>query len=266
MRKLFLSILGLTAAAVLAGPVLAQEVAFKDPTGDDKGPGMYVYPTDPVYKSGSFDITGAKIVQNGDKVEFSVTVNSNLEDPWGMKAGFAVQMAFIFINTGKGEFKDALPGLNVKFGDGWDKCVILSPQGLSRVKSEVDNKAPKFKDAVVAPGVTRGSGRTISGKVDLAALGGGDITKWGYQVMMQSNEGFPAAQDLLTRKVNEFEGQHRFGGGTDGDCDPHVIDLLAGDAKGDKSEIEAQYKMLAYECSEDGTAKKMATVTMVHKK
>ena len=49
---------------------------------------------------------------------------------------------------------------------------------------------------------------------------------------MQSNEGFPAGNDLLTRKVNEYEGQHRFGGGNDGDCDPHVMDILAGKGAG----------------------------------
>ncbi len=49
---------------------------------------------------------------------------------------------------------------------------------------------------------------------------------------MQSNEGFPDEADLLTRKVNEYEGQHRFGGGNDGDCDPHAMDVLAG--KGDR--------------------------------
>ena len=59
---------------------------------------------------------------------------------------------------------------------------------------------------------------------------------------MQSNEGFPAPTDLLTRKVNEYEGQHRFGGGTDSDCDPHVMDLLAGNGVGDASEVEAQDK------------------------
>ena len=48
---------------------------------------------------------------------------------------------------------------------------------------------------------------------------------------MQSNEGFPDGKDLLTRKVNEYEGQHRFGGGTDTDCDPHVIDILVRDKK-----------------------------------
>ena len=83
---------------------------------------------------------------------------------------------------------------------------------------------------------------------------------------MQSNEGFPAAGDLLTRKVNEYEGQHRFGGGNDGECDPHVMDILAGNGTGDPAEAEAQFKALAYECNPDGTAKKLATLPMVRKR
>ena len=99
----------------------------------------------------------------------------------------------------------------------------------------------------------------------LKDLGAGDPAKWGFQVVMQSNEGFPDKADLLTRKVNEFEGQHRFGGGNDGDCDPHVMDCLAGKGTGDKSELDAQHKMLAYECNPDGTSKKMATLSMIRK-
>jgi hypothetical protein len=116
------------------------------------------------------------------------------------------------------------------------------------------------------PTRVKGSGRVISATVDKSALGGGDVTQWGYQVLMQSNEGFPAATDLLTRKVNEYEGQHRFGGGTDTDCDPHVMDVLAGNATGAQEEVELQHKMLQYECNPDGSAKKRATLTMVHKK
>ena len=180
-------------------------------------------------------------------------------------------MVFIFIDTdgkeGSGNTK-GLPGLNVAFAskDAWDRVVILSPQPPGRVKSEVEIKGGAMRSAIIVPNRTRGSGRTISATVDKKDLGDGDITAWGYQVVMQSNEGFPAATDLLTRKVNEYEGQHRFGGGTDGDCDPHVMDVLAGDAMGDKSEIDAQHKMLAYECNADGTPKTMATLTMVHKK
>jgi len=266
-----LAILAAFAATLVGGWAQAQEVSFKDPTGDDNGPGKYTYPTDTVYKPGSFDLTDLKVKESGGKVSFDVSVNSALDDPWGMKVGFAVQMVFIFIDTdgkeGSGNTK-GLPGLNVAFAakDAWDRVVILSPQPPGRVKSEVEIKGGAMKSAVVVPGRTRGSGRTISASVDKKDLGDGDITTWGYQVVMQSNEGFPAATDLLTRKVNEYEGQHRFGGGTDGDCDPHVMDVLAGDGKGDKSEIDAQHQMLAYECNADGTSKTMATLTMVHKK
>jgi hypothetical protein len=51
--------------------------------------------------------------------------------------------------------------------------------------------------------------------------------------------------------------QHRFGG--ENILHPHAIDVLAGNGTGDKTEIDAQYKMLAYECNSDGTSKKMAT-------
>jgi carbohydrate-binding DOMON domain-containing protein len=257
-------------AASLAGAALAQEVAFKDPTGDDNGPGAYKYPTDPVYKPGSFDLTDFRMRVNGSKADFDVTVNASLEDPWGMKVGFAVQMIFIFVQTDDtaNRFTKGLPGLNIQFAesDGWNKCVILSPQPAGRVKSEVDIKGGAMKGAVLVPNRTKGVGRTISGSVELKDLGSGDPTKWGYQVVVQSNEGFPAATDLLTRKVNEFEGQHRFGGGNDGDCDPHVMDCLAGSGTGDKSEADAQHQMLAYECNADGTPKKMATLTLVRKK
>ncbi len=247
----------------------AQEVVFKDPVGDDNGPGKYVYPTDPVYKPGSFDLTQLRVKQVGDKVTFEVSVNANLENPWSMPdpANFSVQMAFIHIKTGKGGFTKGVPGTNVAFAprDAWNKVVILSPQPTGRVKAEVRDKAPEMKDAVVVPAETTGKGRVISGTVDKKELGKGDIAKWGYQVLMQSNEGFPDKKDVLTRKVNEFEGQHRFGGGTDFDCDPHVIDVLAGKGAGDKSEVEEQHRMLAYECNPDGTAKKMATLKMVRK-
>ena len=260
----------LLAVALVAGTAFAQEVSFKDPTGDDKGPGAYVYPTDKVYKAGSFDLTELKVKVSGDKATFSVSVGSALEDPWGMGVGFATQMVFVFVDTDAKEgsgFTKGLPGLNVAFApaDAWDKVVILSPQPQQRVVSETETKAGWAKAAVLVPTRTRGAGRTISGAVPLKDLGEGDPAKWGYQVVVQSNEGFPDKADLLTRKVNEFEGQHRFGGGTDGDCDPHVMDVLAGKGTGDASEVEEQKKALAYECEADGTPKRTATLPMVRK-
>lgn len=250
------------AAALAVGSLAAHAVEFTDPRGDDKGPGNYTYPTDGVYKSGSFDIVKFSAVKSGSNVDISVDVAANLEDPWGMGGGFAVQMIFIFVKTGApGGYADTWTGLNMKFAPGheWNKVIVLSPQKKSRVTGEASAKLGALAKDVVVPNITRGRGRTISGSIPLADLGGdGNVDGWSYQVVMQSNEGFPAATDFLTRKVNEYEGQHRWGGGHDGDCDPHTTDVLDGpDAK--------QAEMLAYTCAPDGKATKTATLKMVKK-
>ncbi|MBJ6764681.1 hypothetical protein JGU66_28265 [Myxococcaceae bacterium JPH2] len=268
MKHSRIAILSLAASLAGSSALAADKVTFKDPTGDDNGPGKYVYPTDPVYKKGSFDLTELTVEKSGSKVDFVIGVNSGLEDPWRMGSGFSVQEVFVFIDTdgkpGSGR-TDSPPGLNVAFdpADAWDKVVVISPQGSSRVRNEVNTKAAAMKDSVVVPLRAKGSGKKITATVDAADLGAGDPSQWRYQVVMQSNEGFPAGNDLLTRKVNEYEGQHRFGGGTDGDCDPHAIDVLAGEGKGDASEVKAQHDMLTYECAADGTATKKATLKMV---
>lgn len=265
-RVLALALVG----SAVAGLAAAQTVTFEDPKGDDFGPGGYTYPTDIVYKAGSFDLTGFELAVSGKKADLAATVDSALEDPWGMKVGFAVQMIFVFIDTDHVEgsgFTEGIPGLNVRFApaDAWDRCIVLSPQGAARVRTEIETKAAAMMNAVLVPGRTKGSGRTISGSVDLADLGAGDPTTWGYQVVMQSNEGFPESAEVLTRRVNEYEGQHRFGGGNDGMCDPHLMDVLAGAGTGADDEVEAQKQMLKFECNPDGSSKSMAVLTMVRK-
>lgn len=239
----------------------AQAVEFSDPKGDDSGPGTYTYPTDTVYKAGSFDLTKFKAIKKGDQVEFSIDVNSPLDDPWGMGVGFAVQMAFIFIKNQEGGHAEVPPGLNVKFATGheWNKVVVLSPQKKGRVTGEASSKGAKFGADILVPNSTRGNNRTIKGSIPLADLGGdGNVDAWGFQVVMQSNEGFPEADSFLARKVNEYEGQHRWGGGHDGNCDPHMMDVLDGPDS-------AQKDMLAYECGPNGESVKMATLKMIRK-
>jgi carbohydrate-binding DOMON domain-containing protein len=262
--------LALTAALVVLAAGASFAAEFTDPKGDDNGPGTYVYPTDIVYTAGSFDLTAFEVTAKKNKVEFDVEMAASLDDPWRMETGFAIQMIFIFIDTdgkeGSGH-TDSLPGLNIQFDPkhAWDRCVILSPQSSSRVQQEVRTKAAAMQDSVVVPRRVSGSGKSIGASVKLEDLGEGDPETCGYQVVVQSNEGFPAKGDLLTRKVNEFEGQHRFGGGTDYDCDPHVMDILAGEAVGAPEEVELQHEMLAYECDDEGNATKMATLKMVRK-
>ena len=265
----------LAATLFVGGAVRADDpgaVTLPDPTGDDNGPGEYTYPTDAVYKPGAFDITELKVVPKGDQVEFHVSVRSRIEDPWDSQAwggnGFSVQMVAIHVDTdhlkGSG-VRDGLPGFNVRFAEdeAWDKVVIISPQGPTRVNSEVEMKAAAVKDRVVVPRITRASGKTLIAVVDAKQLGGAPQPGWGYQALMQSNEGFPAKTDLLTRKVNEFEGQHRFGGGTDFDNDPQVLDLLVppgGDPAKKQHELLSKYNKAATEPKPED----LAVVPMVY--
>ncbi|MEL6340565.1 MAG: glucodextranase DOMON-like domain-containing protein [Myxococcota bacterium] len=250
-------------------------VTLIDPQGDDNGPGSYVYPTDQVYKNGSFDLVRFEVEPKGDRVEFRVELARRVEDPWDSKAwggnGFSTQMAFIHIDTdhvaGSG-VTVGMPGTNVRFAEdqAWDRVVIVSPQGRPRIASEVDAKAAEHADRVVVPRVTRASGKTLIAIVDVADLGGAPAPGWGYQVLIQSNEGFPAKTDLLTRKVNEYEGQHRFGGGTDYDNDPHVIDMLVAPARGGTDEVAGQHTALdAFNKSAtDPSPEDLAQVPMVY--
>jgi len=249
------------ATAMMLSMPLAHAVEFTDPKGDDNGPGTYTYPTDAVYKPGSFDLTKLTVTRNGSNVDFAVEQNSRLEDPWGMGVGFSVQMIFVFVKNKEGGHTDVPPGLNVQFAPGheWNKLVILSPQQKGRVLGEVSTKAASLASDILVPNSTRGSNRTIKGSVPLADLGGdGNVDHWAYQVIMQSNEGFPDADSLLARKVNEYEGQHRWGGGNDGNCDPHVMDVL-------ESAEFPQKMQLAYECGPNGESVKKATLRMFKK-
>jgi carbohydrate-binding DOMON domain-containing protein len=255
--------------------LFAAPVVLADPKGDDKGTGAYVYPTDGVYAPGSFDLVKVEIEEKGGDVEFRLEVDARVEDPWDSKSwggnGWSLQMAFVFIDQDHKEGSGATvapPGLNVEFpkDGGWEKVVLISPQGRSRLLSEVAAKAKDLKDRIVIPKRQRAQGRALVATVGKQDLGGAPAAGWGWQVVVQSNEGYPDAKDLLTRKVNEFAGQHRFGGGTDWDCDPHAIDMLTGLAKGEPAEAEAQYQALkAYECNADGSTKKLAIVPMVYR-
>jgi carbohydrate-binding DOMON domain-containing protein len=269
-------ILILTALLLASGAAFAFEpIVFEDPAGDDKGPGTYKYPTAAAYKSGSFDLKKVEIKESGDNVEFKVTFKARIEDPWDSKSwsppgqGFSLQFVQIYIDTDRKEgsgHKDALPGINIRFPEQsrWEKVVLLSPQPVSRLKMELKMKAKAFAKSAVVPKKVRVKGKSLIVTVPKSELG--DVQKsWGWQVVVQSNEGYPDGNDVLTRDVNEIEGEHRFGGGNDWDCDPHSLDILAGQGKGKDGEKQAQFDALKYKCAGSDLSKaKLAEVPMIY--
>lgn len=255
-------------ASVASAAEPVKKIRLSDPAGDDKGPGTYVYPSDPVYTRGSFDLRSVEVIDKGSSVEFRIEVGANIADPWNSKEwdgnGFSLQFAQIYIDTdhkvGSG-FTETLPGLgSVRFAaeQAWDKVVLVSPQGKERLRSELRYKAGKMAKSALVPKSTRSRGKKLIAVVAKSDLGQPDKS-WGIQVVLQSNEGFPKGKDILTRRVNEARGDHRFGGGHDTECDPHVIDILAGAGTGAPSEAKAQYDALAWKCGS-----KIATLPMIY--
>lgn len=255
----FVASLGaLLAAAAICSPSWAQTVVLDDPRGDDKGPGTYVYPTDPIYRPGSFDITRLEMTLAGDYVDFAVTVAADLENPWRMSPGFSLQFPIVFIAAGELGLQESPPGLNVAFDFlGWDRAILMSPQDPARVRREIGEKAPTLSGELVVPTRIGAQGRTITARVPRSALPDTNPAEWGLQVVMQRNDGFASSDHLLMTAVNEYEGSHRFGGGHDGVCDPNVIDMLAASA-------EIQYEILGgYQCGSEGEAETLAVLSMV---
>lgn len=262
----------LTIVCLLATSASAGTRLLTDPAEDDFGPGTYTYPTHADYRRGTFDLRAVSIKTKGSKVVFSVTMSAPVTDPWDSRSwgghGFSLQMVQIYLDTDNAAnsgFTETLPGINATFApaDAWERVVIVSPQPNQRIAQEVSAKAPKMKKAIVLPTKVSVRGKTISVTVKKSALGGKPKATWGVQAVVQSNEGYPDRRDLLSRKVNELPGQHRFGGGNDWECDPHVLDILVAPARGLDEEREAQKKALAYECGPDGQTLRGAVLPMV---
>ena len=262
----------LVAAALLAGAAVAGEIELKDPAGDDKGHGKLVYPTDKAYKKGSFDLRSVTIDADGGDIEVTVEFSAKIEDPWDSKSwggsGFSLQFVQLYIDqdhkAGSGHTA-ALPGMNVDFVDTarWEKVLLISPQPAGRLKSEIGQKAKAEGKDIVIPKKVKVRGTKLVATFKASEVGTW-APGWGVQALVQSNEGYPTKEDLLTRKVNEYEGEHRFGGGNDFDCDSHVIDMLAGQATGDGSEAQAQFKALAgFTCDAGGNGTR-AKIDMVY--
>jgi carbohydrate-binding DOMON domain-containing protein len=263
--------LALSASAAYAGDALT----FSDPKGDDNGSGKATYPTGKDYAAGAFDIIKLDVKEDGEDTVFEVEVASAITDPWNSKDwggnGFSLQFVQIYLDTdGKkrsGE-KKGVPGSGVEFASDayYEKVVLISPQPRSKLIGEVDAKAKWLKSRVVVPSRTEARRKSIVARVPTKELGGAPSAKWGVQAVMLSNEGFPAPEDVLSRKVNEVAGEHRFGGGCDGFGDPQVMDMLAGSATGDAAETEAQHKALsAYTCAEKSKDAKYPQLVFVRK-
>ncbi|HPR18270.1 MAG TPA: glucodextranase DOMON-like domain-containing protein [Candidatus Cloacimonadota bacterium] len=273
-NKVFLIFLALLflSSALLAGTKLE----FLDPKGDDKGPGNYVYPTDPIYVAGSFDLLKAEIEDKGEAIDFKITFNAPVTFQWGDY--WDVQQIQIYLDLD--HVKDSghtatIPGTQVLVdpADAWEKVVFIDPHTVPKINGEIELKAADMKDDIVLPTKIKPIGKSLKAtvkKADLGVADDADISTWGYGILMLSATGFPGDWCVLMRRVNEYEGQHRFGNGSDGAGDPNVIDMFVDNADGSDDEADIQYDMLNdWESGmdpEDTSADKLTVIKLVYPK
>ena len=248
MKRYLILVFLILLSSTLFGESVKYPLVFNDPVNDDKGPGTYVYPTNAVFKPGSFDLTKVVIDADNENVYFKISFRVPIENPWGSPLGLSIQTIHIYIDKDGKEnsgFRDFIPGVRAQTTpkSAWD-IAILVEGWPTELKASVKSSAPEMYKACIFP--TKGvsvEGNTIIIPVPKKSLGGDFEKGWGFQVLILGQEGFPT-QDPVSCRIREVLSspqQWRFGGGDDFYGDPNIIDML--DYEGiNQYEVLSKYK------------------------
>ena len=212
-----------------------------DPTGDDDGPGTYVYPTNPVYLPGIFDLTGEDVYQDGDNVVFVSGIRGEITNPWGGDQ-ISHQRINVYLGDGSGDPAAALPGTNLDTASGWQRVVVADGRYDSKGVFAADGSKVGDVRLVAVPET-----RQIAAIVPKGALGGLDPATASYGVAMFGNaepsEGIGFIRPVYDKAYWEagdpwWIKEYRFGGGAgqwedsaDHDTDtrdPNALDIVVG--------------------------------------
>jgi glucan 1,4-alpha-glucosidase len=214
-----------------------------DPVGDDNGPGSYVYPTNGAFTDGAFDLTALDVYDAGDSVNFVVSLDGVIGNPWGGNQ-LSVQRVDLYLSAGgAGDPVEARLGTNARLESPFD--VVISGSGFA-TPAVRDASGAVIADATLL--VLPDAGQ-IALTVPKSALGAIDLASAGYQATVMShadeNEGQGGIRPVYSREYWDASAgtsmswitEYRFGGGageyTDASpardtdsSDPNVLDIL----------------------------------------
>lgn len=216
--------------------------SLADIAGDDIGPGTYVYPANPVYQPGTFDLTGTGVYDRGDQVAVVTGIAGEIANPWGGDQ-ISHQRINVYIGTGDGAATAALPGTNMNTATSWDRVVVTDGRFNSAGLYDAGGNKVGDVELVAIPET-----RQIVTLFDRADLGAIDLATASYGVAMFGNaeagEGIGFIRpvydyDYWNSNAHGFVRDWRFGGGAgeldfdlpskDTDTrDPNAIDITVG--------------------------------------
>ncbi len=223
------------AVAPPAGPALAAlpdaavpnvVLEVQDPTGDDHGPGSYVYPRDEVFRPGAYDATGFIVGYDDEDVIFRVNFRGPVENDWGAPNGMGIHTVDIYIDVDGPEngARLLLPGRNAALPEdhAWDIAIWAEgwTPGIYRPGDDGPVEVDGELNILTNPGQRR-----ITIRVPRSVLPG-DPADWAYAVTIASQEGFPAAGVWRIRDVLPQAEQWRVGGGPADTNHTRILDVI----------------------------------------
>ncbi len=217
------ALVGSWAQIASAEPVIAFEM--NDPEGDDYGPGTYTYPTHKAFIPGLFDLLSFRVSYDVEYVYFDLAFRE-VTNTWNAPEGFSHQLINIYIDTTKGAGrtdtfrKGAMVAFDRKYG--WDIFIKALGWGGCRAFTSNDDEESKGISDGLEAGVLS-DGKTVRVKVPLPIIGQPEAS-WGYYVLIGSQDAF--GEDDF-RPVMEEASSWTFGGGSNLEYNPNVIDMLA---------------------------------------
>jgi carbohydrate-binding DOMON domain-containing protein len=283
MRKIIFVFL--FALVLLGCSFAADKLLFKltDPVGDDHGPGSYIYPTNPVFRPGSFDLTGFEVHESESDVIFKVYFKNWFTIPPDLqisneknlknffKTNLFLQNVDIYIdrdhkyNSG---ITSMIPGRNAKVApeSAWEQAIFIAPQPYL-ARSEMGRLAKEMAGRVIVPASYDIGDNYVQFKISKKIIGQ-PTEKWGYLVFVTGAEwettafslsnwmqyGSSYEEPVLNRIVDRYPSEWEFGGGDPSGAAPNIIDMFV--ASG-----ESQEKMLG---SYDTKTNKRATIFAVY--
>lgn len=214
--------------------------SMSDPKGDDYGPGTYKYPWSAIFdpKKEHLDLVEFRVLDVGDTYCFDM-VFPIVTNPWGAPEGFSHPITEIYLADGlaDGRREPLKKGSNVMFDSNkpWQFMVkVVSFNGSAVFAANDHEESEGQKEGVTARLMP--DRKTVRAGIPKKLLQG-NPHDWHYYVIVGSQDGL--GPDNF-RNVSASVSEWNFGGGTDTQFDPNVIDLLA--EKGEQERALSSYQ------------------------
>ena len=204
------------------------EWVWNDTTGDDTGDGDYTYPkASDLNRTGLFDLTEFRVSADAANLYVLIKIK-NLSNTWSGSDGFSTVAASLLIDTTR-DGNGALwvpPNVNIAAGSGWEYWVKIAQTGWHTENAKIfDRSASKW-----APIVNRANPATnsIEVSIPLAFIGKDGYNPngatWRFMLVLGGFDG-GGPNGFRDAMGARWCCDWQFGGGTDGQYDPNVVDI-----------------------------------------